>query len=330
MLPARLLDTAVVVPPDAHPALVYLSRLAPRSQRTQRGALETMARLLSGGVLGVGGLPWHELRYQHCQALRARLAAAYAVATANRMLAALRGVMQECWRLGYVDAETYRRAVDLAPVRGTPPPHGRALSQDELRALFAACAADPTLAGRRDAALLAVLVGAGLRRSEAVGLDLADYDPAAGSLLVRHGKGNKARRCFLGAGARELLDAWLEVIISVSVISSGKSDLDLPVFTRILRGDHLSQERLADPSVRLILRRRCTEAGIADAAPHDLRRTHASSLLAAGVDLSTVQRMLGHASPATTVKYDRRGEAGQQAAAGLLDPLFGARASVLD
>jgi site-specific recombinase XerD len=74
----------------------------------------------------------------------------------------------------------------------------------------------------------------------------------------------------------------------------------------------------------LILRRRCAEAGIADAAPHDLRRSHASSLLAAGTDLSTVQRMLGHASVVTTQRYDKRGEGPQIKAASLLDPLFGA------
>jgi integrase/recombinase XerD len=326
MLPARLLTGSIPVPLDEHPAFVYLARLAPRSQRTQRGALEAIARLLSAGAVGIEGLPWHEVRYQHAAAIRAQLAARYSVATANRMLAALRGCLQECWRLGLVDAETYRRAVDLAPVRGQAPPHGRALPVGELHALFAVCAADPTWAGRRDAALLAVLVGAGLRRSEAVALDIGDYDPADGSLLVRHGKGNKARRCFLSGGARELLDAWLALCakeqgFAQPAIGNEKERLR-PLFVRIARGDHLSKERLADPSVRLILRRRCAQAGIADAAPHDLRRTYVGELLNAGADLATVQRMVGHANPATTTRYDRRGEATQARAAELLNGLF--------
>jgi len=132
-----------------------------------------------------------------------------APATIRLYLAALRGVLRECWRLGHTDAETYRRAADIAPVRGETAPRGRALSADEIRALFAVCRRDATPAGRRDAALLAVLYGAGLRRSEASGLDIRDYTVATGALQVRHGKGDKARLVYLaGAGAAALAD-WL-------------------------------------------------------------------------------------------------------------------------
>ena len=85
-------------------------------------------------------LEWAALRYQHTQAIRAALAARYAPATANKMLAALRGVLREAWRLGYVSAEEYHRAADLPAVRGSTLPRGRALTTGELRALFAAVA----------------------------------------------------------------------------------------------------------------------------------------------------------------------------------------------
>lgn len=119
-------------------------------------------------------------------------------------------MLQEAWRLGYLDAETYHRARHLPAIRGESLLRGRALASGELRLLFSVCAEDPGPAGARDAAVAAVLFGAGLRRSQAVALDLADYDSEAGSLTVRAGKGRKARLCYLGGGAPQALDAWIQ------------------------------------------------------------------------------------------------------------------------
>jgi len=146
-----------------NPAAVYLASLAPRSQRVQAGALTTVADFLGKDVQAV---PWHQLHYQHMQAIRTQLAERYAPATANRILAALRGVLKEAWRLGLMDAETYHMAIDVQAVRGSTLPRGRGLSQGEFRALFAVCSDDTGPAGVRDAALLATLYAGGLRRSE--------------------------------------------------------------------------------------------------------------------------------------------------------------------
>jgi len=82
------------VPADRHPAAVYVASLAPGSRRTMRQALDTVAGLLTGGRANAETLSWPSLRYQHTQAVRAALAARYAPATANKMLAALRGVLR--------------------------------------------------------------------------------------------------------------------------------------------------------------------------------------------------------------------------------------------
>src|SRR5216683_2252467 len=117
-------------------------------------------------------IPWHLLRYQHTQAVRAVVAKRYAPATANRMLSALRGVLRESWRLGYLTAEDYHRAIDVRRVKGDRLPKGRALSAGEVRALFQAIAEQPHAATRaRDAALLAVMYGGGPRRAEVTALE---------------------------------------------------------------------------------------------------------------------------------------------------------------
>ena len=61
-------------------------------------------------------------------------------------------------------------------------------------------------------------------------------------------------------------------------------------------------------SIWRMLRRRAKDAGLESFSPHDFRRTFCSDLLDAGVDIVTVQKLAGHASPVTTAKYDRRGE----------------------
>src|SRR6266702_4627417 len=216
---------------DRHPVAVYLARLAPSSRRTMRAALDAIAGLLSDERCDAWSLDWPQLRYRHTTAVRALLAdGRYAPSTANRHLAALRGVLKECWRLGYVSAEEFQRAADLEPVRGSRLPRERALQPGEVRALFAACEDDdnkkPAMAAR-DAAILALLYASGLRRAEAVGLEVADYDREAGTLKVR-GKGNKERLAHLGDASQAALDAWLGVrgswpgALFVSINKGGK------------------------------------------------------------------------------------------------------------
>src|ERR1700730_7169511 len=297
---------------DRHPVAVYLARLAPSSRRTMRAALDAIASLLSDDRCDAWSLDWRQLRYRHTTAVRALLAdGRYAPSTANRHLAALRGVLKECWRLGYVSAEDFQRASDLEPVRGSRLPRGRALQPGEVRALFAACEDDdrkkPAMAAR-DAAILALLYGSGLRRAEAVGLEVADYDRECGTLKVR-GKANKERLGHLGDASQAALEAWL----FVRGVEAGA------LFVSINRGGRLIYKRgMSGQAMLYIARRRTVQANVAAFSPHDLRRTFIGDLLDAGADLSTVQQLAGHAQIQTTARYDRRGEATKKRAAKLL------------
>jgi site-specific recombinase XerD len=295
-------------PMDRHPAAVYLARLAPGSRRAMHQALDVCADILSSGRHDARTLPWADLRYQHTQAVRTVLAERYAPATVNKSLAALRGVLKECWRLYLMSAENYRRASDLSGIRGDTLPRGRALAQGELRALFGACAQDESQAGARDAALLAVLYGEGLRRSEVVALELADYTSTTGELRVRQGKGRKDRLVYVTNGGRRALEAWLGV----------RGNEPGPLFCAISKGGRLLFHRITPQVVRWTLLKRAREAGVTMLSPHDLRRTFISDLLDAGADISTVQRLAGHANVQTTARYDRRGEETKRKAAELL------------
>jgi site-specific recombinase XerD len=223
-------------------------------------------------------------------------------------LTAVRSVLQECWELGYMSSEQQRRASTIPPIRGHRLPKGRMLSADELGRLFQACAQDPSPAGRRDAAMLGLLCGAGPRRSEVVNLDVADYEPLTGALVVRAGKGNKDRRLFPAHGSGQALQEWLAV----------RGELPGPLFVPISKRGRLLGRRLTDKAVTWIIQVRATAAGVAAFSPHDLRRTFISTLLDAGADLATVADLAGHANIATTAKYDRRGEAAKRKAAALL------------
>ena len=87
-------------------------------------------------------------------------------ATINHVLAALRGVVREAWRLDLIDAQVKERICDVKGIKADLLPKGRHVDAGEIRRLFAMCGDTPI--GARDSALLALLYGCGLRRSEAV------------------------------------------------------------------------------------------------------------------------------------------------------------------
>lgn len=294
------------VPGERNPAMVYLTRLAEGSRRSQRQALDTLASMLTGGAADAVAFDWSRIGYQHTQALRAALTERYAPATVNRYLAALRGVLGECWRLGIIGAEDYHRAIDVKGVRGQGLPAGRALAAGEIRALFGACG--PDAGGARNAAMVAVLYGCGLRRSELVALNLADFDQETGALTVRHGKGNKARTVYVTNGGRAALEDW----IAVRGAAAGA------LFCPVDRMGRVSIRPITTQAVYVALRALAERSGVREFSPHDLRRSMISDALDAGADIATVQRLAGHAAVTTTQRYDRRGESVKLAAASLL------------
>lgn len=252
-----------------NPAVVYRSSLSPGSYSALQNALKTVAAILSGETTDPWTFPWHEVRYRHVAHVRHTLIRRYAPATVNRMLSALRQVLKHAWRLGDLEHEAFVRAADVANVRVPARPKGRAVELDEINALFGTCAADPSPAGRRDAALFAVLYGAGLRRAELCALDVADFAAECAALSVRNGKGGHHRTLYLNPEACGYVVVWLEA----------RGNAPGPIFCPVRRAGRVRCTRLRGESVYYIVQRRQREAGLEGVTPHGLRRYAESRIM---------------------------------------------------
>ncbi len=260
---ARDVELARNTPDDKHPAHLYLQQLGQGSRRTMTEALEKIARIVSDGQCTMHTLPWSRLRIEHTSSLRTQLASNLAPATANKHLAALRGVLKQVWRLGMIAADDYQHAIDLSAVRGPAPRKSRALSPDELRQLAATCERDRSPAGARDAALFALLFGAGLRRAEIAALDLADFDRRTNTICVR-GNGTRVPRRFAASRDRVLaLEAWL----ARRGVAPG------PLYNPVNKGGRIEIRRLSEQAIYVACHKRAAEAGLPPVSPEDLRRS---------------------------------------------------------
>lgn len=304
-----------------NPALVYIVSLpSEKSRRTQYHSLKSIVAAVTGvPVVDIPGhydkpqeenpvydFQWHELRYQDTTAIRSKLAETYSYSSANRILSALRRVLKECWRLGYIDNETMARACDIANIKGETVPAGRDVKSGEMSALADACYRDKNeVLGVRDMAILAVLYVCGMRRNELAALELADYKADENKLHIRAGKGNKERLVYIPDNVKEALTDWLHYrgdalgALFLPINKGGK-------ITRKMKDDKLMG--ITAQTVYDMLAKRAVQADVAEFSPHDLRRTFVGDMLEKGVDISTVQKIAGHASVNTTQRYDRRGE----------------------
>jgi len=299
----------VKVESEDHPVAAYLAGLSEGSRRGQLTALRAAVAAITNRETSevdsaeVPTWTWHELTAAHMAAIRSRLEERHSPAYANKVLSAVRGVLKSAWRLKLMAQEDYARAIDIQPVRGESLPAGRDLAPGEIALLMRACSEDMTPAGVRDAALIGLGVTCGYRIAEAAALDIDDYDYETGRIVVK-GKGRKERTVFTANGAKDALDDWIEI--------RGKDPG--PLFVRIRKGGELTGGRISTTSLGRMLKKRQAQAELESFSWHDMRRTTAGDLLDVGVDLVTVQKVLGHASPTTTARYDRRPEAVKQAA----------------
>ena len=167
------------------------------------------------------------------------------------------------------------------------------LTEAEAIALIKACSTRaPT--GVRNRALIAVLWRSGLRISEALALELRDIDLDAGSLRVRHGKGDRSRTVGVDEQTSALLARWID---RRRRLSPGARS---PVFCTLQGG------RIDTSYVRRLLPRLAARAGIDRRVhAHGLRHTHAAEMAREGTPINVIRDDLGHTSLAVTDRYLR-------------------------
>ncbi len=307
------------LPADKHPVATLLARVGSKTRKNYRINLRTIVRHVMPSM-EMETFPWTTLEPQHVAFMRQALVdARYSPVSVNTMMNAIRGVVKESWRLGYITADHMARCLDFKPVRGERLAAGRALSEEEIAKLFASCRDDPLpLRGARDSALLVLIYFCGMRREEAALARIEDLrsDEHGHSLRVI-GKGNKERWIPIPVDAWAWLDWWLQL---------RPADLpDGPILVRFWRGQADPAKRsnkkqptaihFKDPrktmhtnGIGTALKIRMKLAGIKGATTHDFRRTYITRLLEKKVDIATVAKLVGHAQLHTTQRYDRRAE----------------------
>lgn len=199
-----------------------------------------------------------------------------------------------------------------------------------------------TLEGVRDAAILAILAGAGLRASGIVRLNesnlISDNVDAKPRLFLRIiEKGNKERRVPLPHEADLLLRMYLDHH-ALKAIDRNLEGGDRVLFVslgnqRVARHDyHGEKRRLSRRSIFKIVRRYGKQAGIPEEQqhPHALRHLYGTELAEEGVDIIVRQRLMGHASPSSTEIYDHTAMRKQARAVDQANPLAKMRTPVTD
>ncbi|HEY3411863.1 MAG TPA: tyrosine-type recombinase/integrase [Armatimonadota bacterium] len=228
------------------------------------------------------------------QAFRAELEAlALAPTTINQRLCAIRKLAREAAGNGLLDDPL---AESICSVRGVPHSGtrtGRWLDRDQASQLLSFPDAT-TLKGKRDQALLAVMVGCGLRRSEVSALTWQHIHMVERRWVILDliGKRNRIRTVPIPSWAKVALDAWCEA----AEISDGF------LFRSMDKADRLRGTSLSSQAIWSIV----TGYGVdlhLEFAPHDLRRTHAKLAHRGGAAVEQIQLCLGHSSLLTTQLY---------------------------
>jgi site-specific recombinase XerD len=212
-----------------------------------------------------------------------------ASSSVNVRLAALRKLATEAADNDLIDSEIARAIGRVKGAKNQGTRLGTWLSREQAQELLNAPDRNE-LKGLRDVALLAVLLGAGLRRGEVVALRVDHLQQREGRWVIVDliGKGGRMRSVPITAWVKAAIDRWL----TASGIAEGC------VFRAVNRGGKVRGERMTAQAVYVVLKVYSSEI-----APHDCRRTFAQLARKGDASIEQIQLVLGHASVQTTERY---------------------------
>jgi site-specific recombinase XerD len=214
--------------------------------------------------------------------------------TINQQLAAVRRLAYEAADAGLLSPEL---AAGIARVKGVKQlghRSGNWLSLDQSSEVLKHACGD-SLRAKRDYAMLAMLLGCGLRRSELVGLETDEIQTRQDhwAIVDLIGKGRRVRTVPVPQWVKQALDQW----ITAAGIMDGK------IFRAVTKRGKVWGKGISQNLVWCVVRSCCKSAGLEHIAPHDLRRTCAKLCHSGGGELEQIQFLLGHASVQTTERY---------------------------
>lgn len=211
----------------------------------------------------------------------------------NQRLSAVKKLAAEAADNGFLAGETANGIARVKGAKMSGVRSGNWLTQDKAQALLDAPDLT-TLKGLRDRALLAVLLGAGLRRSESAALEFSHIQQREGRWVIVDlvGKGGRVRTVALPSFAKSAIDNYAQT----AGIESGF------VFRPINKGDNLAGDGMSPQAIYNTVLTYAGQVEV-DIAAHDLRRTFAKLAHRGGADLAQISLTLGHASLNTTQRY---------------------------
>lgn len=217
----------------------------------------------------------------------------------NQRLSAIRKLAMEAADNGLIEESTAQAIRRTEGVRQEGKKLGNWLSQEQAQALLLApelydWRGQPNLKGLRDRALLAMLIGCGLRRDEVARLTVKHIQQREGRWVIvdLEGKRNRIRSVPMPSWAKVAIDAWaVEVPIQAG-----------PLFLAMRKGGHILNHAISDQGIWDVVKCYAQELHV-NISPHDLRRTYAKLARKGGAELDQIQLSLGHASVETTQRY---------------------------
>ena len=249
-------------------------------------------------------LDWSDFNYVKILELRRKfIEKELRTSSINSYISKLKSVSRESWRLNIIDTETYMRIKDIDGVKGHSDITGRALSPVELNSAVNYSGND--IKDIRDSAVIAVGYGCGLRSFEIAQIELKDV---SGNKIIVQGKGRVIRNVYLPNFSLKALKCWLHI----------RGSHQGAIFSSLTKNHRLLDKGISVRTVGDIIDKRCKNVGIQRFTPHDLRRSFATNLLASGVDVFIVQKLMRHTNINTTRIYDMRGEDAKMAAVKML------------
>lgn len=215
-------------------------------------------------------------------------------ATINQRLSAIRKLAAEAADNGGLDAQIANGIRAIKGIRNEGTRTGNWLVKQQAQAMLSA-PDTRTLKGLRDRAILALLIGCGLRRAEAAGVTFGHIQQRDGRWVIVDliGKRNKVRSVPMPNWTKQAIDEYA----NAAGLSEGI------VFRAVNKGGQIAGKRVSEQAIYNLVAEYAEALGFGNIAPHDLRRSFAKLAHKGGAGLDQIQLSLGHGSIQTTERY---------------------------